>query len=519
MLPGLDDFKIGIFGWTGTGKTTYISVLYYLASKNLIENALISASCDEKTNLYLSTQINDILLSNSWTEVSQKISGTLDERDLIFDISIRGGRKRKVHIKDYRGEDVKVGEKNESLFDEFLYKADAILFFLDASVNESLGGEFNRLNEFNTFLGKVSNVNNKIKMSVFLVITKSDLLFSPSDVDYDKFTSLAESLYPDVVSSIKLFASDFEVYFISSKYCFERFVLNNASRDGDCSEIFAAPIVKALKLSVEKNKKKKNNMISVGFLFILLIIGGIYFSLNEYLSYKIKSLTDLHPSVSYDQLIHMKDNSWLLDYFPIEKDRLDRKIENSYVKMEEYFFNIIKSNDGGDDYNAVISACDNYLKRFPDTERSKDVLKIKSKFWREAEQDRVKVIEGHVPDYSSVINSADMYLKDFPAGFFRHEVEKYREEAILVRDISVQDELMYNEIIRLCSLYTGMFPNGKYGVYEKCSKAEEDKKRQEAKSKYVPPSQTGGGSSFDVFSILIMIIGFIGVLGKRLVKK
>ena len=93
--------KIGIFGWTGTGKTIYISMLHYLFSSNK-HPYVIGSRVDD---IHVQKNMEIFLKNTSWESITEEIKGSIHTSELLFTLNTKDGSKQ-FEIQDYRGEDV-----------------------------------------------------------------------------------------------------------------------------------------------------------------------------------------------------------------------------------------------------------------------------------------------------------------------------------------------------------------------------------------------------------------------------
>ena len=150
--------KIGIYGWSGTGKTTYISMLHYLFSQNIFSSIYNSTILDYNGNLNhtLQEQIKIFLKYDDWDSVNNEIKGSIHTSNLVFEIETKKGSKR-FEIQDYRGEKI-ADKESDDFYDDFL-GCDSLLLFLDIErFEEKVKGEnTDRLSEFKNLLFKMMN--------------------------------------------------------------------------------------------------------------------------------------------------------------------------------------------------------------------------------------------------------------------------------------------------------------------------------------------------------------------------
>ena len=81
--------KIGIFGWTGTGKTIYISMLHYLFSSNK-HPYVISSRVDD---IDVQKNMTTFLESTNWDTITEKIKGSIATSELLFTLNTKDGTK------------------------------------------------------------------------------------------------------------------------------------------------------------------------------------------------------------------------------------------------------------------------------------------------------------------------------------------------------------------------------------------------------------------------------------------
>ena len=258
--------KIGIFGWTGTGKTIYISMIHYLFSEKKhshIYNSHILNVDDNTDNYDIEHNVDIFLEDENWESVTNKIKGSINTSNLLFEIDTEKG-SRKFEIQDYRGEDIEKQEDKESeeaIYNYFL-TCNALLLFLDAEAfeeKESLANR-NRWREFQRLLHKLkkNNQSKKVKIPIYLVVTKKDILEFDNDGEIITSSSSINDKHNDMLRTISKYTESSKPYFISSKSCFDYYIKNNGKEESIAHE-FCAPILRGLREAEinQKNQQKE----------------------------------------------------------------------------------------------------------------------------------------------------------------------------------------------------------------------------------------------------------------------
>jgi hypothetical protein len=247
--------KIGIFGWTGTGKTIYISMLHYLLSSN--KHPYVIGSRVDDIDIQKNMKI--FLENTSWESITEKIKGSIHTSELLFILNTKDGSKQ-FEIQDYRGEDVeKQEDKSEEATYNYFLGCDALLFFLDAEAfeNNDKLANWHRWDEFQELLHKLSlnNKSKKVKIPIYLVITKKDILTFDNNGEIQMASSKIKETYNDKLRVISQYCESTKPFFISSKLCFDFYVKND---EKDTKELidFCTPITRSLK-EIEINQKNE----------------------------------------------------------------------------------------------------------------------------------------------------------------------------------------------------------------------------------------------------------------------
>lgn len=352
--------KIGIFGWTGTGKTTYISMLHYLLSSN--KHPFIISSYVEDDD-EIEKNIEYFLLNKKWDDITNKIQGSLHTSTLLFTVNTKDGCK-KFEIQDYKGESIsKQKDKSEDEIHKYFLGCDSLLLFLDAEAFEESNGVENRKrwNEFQTILHKLIKENEfKItSIPIYLIITKKDILDFDENNNIIMSSSRIKERYEGMMEVIDNYSKSTKPFFISSKLCFEYYI-KNKENDTDNAEEFCAPVLRSLReiqineevRNTEKKRKeekieiKKINdikkqkeikkikltksilkKITVIFLIIISIYGFLYMKYNN-------EIEEISHDSNIDNLRRFKAEHSLL-FFPSLKDKLNNQISYDTKKLME----------------------------------------------------------------------------------------------------------------------------------------------------------------------------------------
>lgn len=250
--------KIGIFGWTGTGKTIYISMLHYLLSSNKHPYVIGSRTDD----IDVQNNMTTFLESTNWDTITEKIKGTINTPTIVFSLNTKDGSKE-FEIQDYRGEDVeKQKDKSEEAIYNYFLGCDALLFFLDAEAfeNDDKLANWKRWDEFQELLHKLSlkHKSQKVNIPIYLVITKKDILTFDDKGEIQMSSSKIKETYNKKLRVISEYCESTKPFFISSKLCFDYYVKNDIK---DTKELidFCTPILRSLK-EIEINQKNEKKI-------------------------------------------------------------------------------------------------------------------------------------------------------------------------------------------------------------------------------------------------------------------
>lgn len=278
--------KIGIFGCTGTGKTTYLSIFQYLISYHYhpyIKNSFVK-------NKQIQKNIHILLEKDlTWDEIPSRIKNTETSYTVRFQIDTEDGFQE-FDIDDYTGESISLKEQNSEIQNkryEYFLSCDAILFFLDADMfdEEDELSNRKRWEEFQYLLHNLYIKNHEdIIIPIYLVITKADNIPGAKN-EYENVQTFIEEQYFEIYKLLKNFGAR-EPFFTSSKVCFEEYIVNK-SNDNEEAIKFSAPIFISLEdISKQKQEEKRRERtikitlwlakLSVVILSILILLTWSY---------------------------------------------------------------------------------------------------------------------------------------------------------------------------------------------------------------------------------------------------
>ena len=257
--------KIGIFGWSGTGKTIYISMLHYLFSEKkhtFVHNSHIINASNGTYNDKIEDNVNIFLKNKDWENVTNEIKGSINTSNLLFNIDTNEG-SHEFEIQDYRGEDIARQEDKESedkVYEYFL-NCNALLLFLDAEAFEEkeLVANRERWREIQKLLDKLNtkSKSQKIKTPIYLVITKKDVLDFNDKGEIAMPSSEIKEKYNSMLRTISQYSESTKPFFISSKSCFDYYIKNKGKEEHEAHE-FCTPILRGLKEAIINQKNKQN---------------------------------------------------------------------------------------------------------------------------------------------------------------------------------------------------------------------------------------------------------------------
>lgn len=166
-LPG--ERRIGIYGPSAVGKSVFFTMLYNACRRDREFNL---APNDQQTGAQLLNNLNT-LRSGEW------LAGTVEESELNFMASLRGGAQFPFSSKDYKGELVDLEQDSPSRADLIAYfrDCDAILFLLSP---EMIADEHKCEREILNFQAMINQVTESggrgLRIPIGLMITKADAI-------------------------------------------------------------------------------------------------------------------------------------------------------------------------------------------------------------------------------------------------------------------------------------------------------------------------------------------------------
>ncbi|CAN2043719.1 hypothetical protein GMMP13_1120002 [Candidatus Magnetomoraceae bacterium gMMP-13] len=389
-----EPYKIGVFGWTGTGKTTFLSMLYYLLNMSKIPGVSI-AGADHLTNSYLLSIIDDIANSTSWKELSSKIVGSLQTTELFLNVSLRN-KKFAIQINDYRGEDVEVNKKRD-IISNYLMQCDGLLIFIALTeAHKSRLTTFHRKNEFNVFLANLVKLLKKgyIDIPITLVVTKYD--------NVSQKTSSIEKLIEDNLSgeiiTLQEYCKQFDIAVISSKECFDYYVLKDTyddefpdfNSDEIDSKNISIPFIQLMVKVLKNIRQKKLKPIKLIAFSIISLIILIYSGLLLYTYYDISHIDNMAASsnenkyIVYQAYATYYSDSKLLPLFPFIEKELKYKIDKFWILAEAELYKNIKNVTS--DYNRVIELSGIYFNHYSNGQYIEEVTRM----YNDAEAERAR---------------------------------------------------------------------------------------------------------------------------------
>lgn len=478
--------KLGIFGWTGTGKTTYISMFQHLVSYG--EHPYIISSFVD--NQDIENNIYTFLGADNWNDVTTNIVGTEYSSDILFTINTEDGKK-KFFIRDYKGERIfedryanKEKKEKKNIYEYFI-GCSAILLFLDSELFEEESQENKKIrwNEFHTILHKLSEESNS-DIPIYLVITKSDI------VDINNKSQGTFDLANDKYKKIMVLMKDRrEPFFVSTKACFKNYIQNNKidkeRKQEEIEEIknFCSPVLFALesinnikkndkerkrkqkKIYEESIRKRKNKIIAKkisGMLFVfvfvfVLIYTYYYFNFNNKISIIVLS-SENHIK----ELRLLNKNNPYLYFYPMLETKIKNKLEN---KMNDDFNEIEKTAKKMTNYNGVFKLINDFETQFPN-KKIKEIQKINN---------AIKIyLFDSIKEFNKMnslieINNLQEKISFFKKYFLHSElivdvidIEKIinkKKEKYLYSAIKKSNDL---KVMGLISEYIDSYPDGKY---------------------------------------------------------
>ena len=160
----MDEYKVGIIGLNGSGKTIYMSSLYYLLAS--YQHPAITLRAENDPALLYFTKLAQQLDELDWNDALNATPVTLEPtQQLSLTVDI-GKQSMGVHLIDYRGEDIDLERRlsagANAYAQEFLTQCDAFLVFVPAtSFNEHGVLRFQAQQSIGHYLQNLPNVANK----------------------------------------------------------------------------------------------------------------------------------------------------------------------------------------------------------------------------------------------------------------------------------------------------------------------------------------------------------------------
>lgn len=166
-LPG--ERRIGIYGPSNVGKSVFFTMLYKACRQDREFNL---SPDDPQTGRQLVNNLNT-LRSGEW------LPGTVEESELNFKASLRGGSQFPFSTRDYKGETVDLEQESsakEKLIDYF-QDCDAILFMLSPEMIADPRKCEREIMSFQSMINRVTEQGGKgLRIPIGLMITKADAI-------------------------------------------------------------------------------------------------------------------------------------------------------------------------------------------------------------------------------------------------------------------------------------------------------------------------------------------------------
>lgn len=166
-LPG--ERRIGIYGPSAVGKSVFFTMLYNACRSDREFNL---APDDQQTGAQLLNNLNT-LRAGEW------LAGTVEESELNFKASLRGGASFPFSSKDYKGELVDLEQDSPSRADLIAYfrDCDAILFLLSPEMIADHRKCEREILNFQAMINQVTESGGRgLRIPVGLMITKADAI-------------------------------------------------------------------------------------------------------------------------------------------------------------------------------------------------------------------------------------------------------------------------------------------------------------------------------------------------------
>ena len=161
--------RIGIYGPSAVGKSVFFTMLYNACRGDREFNL---APDDQQTGAQLLNNLNT-LRSGEW------LSGTVEETELNFKASLRGGASFPFSSKDYKGELVDLEQDSPSRADLIAYfrDCDAILFLLSPEMIADPRKCEREILNFQAMINQVTDTGGRgLRIPIGLMITKADAI-------------------------------------------------------------------------------------------------------------------------------------------------------------------------------------------------------------------------------------------------------------------------------------------------------------------------------------------------------
>lgn len=364
--------KIGVFGYTAVGKTTFLATLYYLLSVSKYPHHNLSGR-QYSTNEYIKERI-EFITKFQWDRIPPNQGKPID---LYLDL-FRNNKRYPLFMKDYRGEDISRGPETE-LF-SFFESCDGIMVCLSPENVSGNSVNFVRHQEINTLLNSLVKFsrNAKTNTPIALVITKYDMIvgkigeYDPDQLIRDKFR--------DTFNMLSVHARSLNIFAVSAKQCMESLRTQNFYEEiqSPRSPINIAQPLFWIVDRIESNRRKP-------FRFIIAAIGVgiiVFFSSLSLISYsKYNGIGEFatknvdNPQIVLEKYKQYHESFWSL-FVPVSNDSIQNKIKYWFGKYEDFSFKRILSNR--QDYQTVLPMISAFYNEFHNSRYQNDIQQIQN---------------------------------------------------------------------------------------------------------------------------------------------
>lgn len=452
--------KVGIFGYTGVGKTTYLACLYY----QLQQDAYSDAEDGEATNKTISyfkriiDRIEGVLNKENRTRLFEAAnSGELvsatksDPIDLQFALSLKNRanyfKHFKVHLQDYMGEVTSIDQMRNNL-GAFFLQCDSLIIFLSTELidKDELTFKPERYGEIKSLIALLEDeqYNLKFNIPVCILITKVDQIKSEIDrhIAINGVEEYVNEAFEKVIEKVKGKANaGFEVFTVSS---IESFIWTHRRDFNDqVHEVPHRNLLMPLKWCIQsgqknKNSKKRNKLLKyvsgvVGGLTLIVIL-FLWYVKNEYI--KIKEFVDSGGVSSREaaQAWEEFNERYYSDfvYMPrVSKEDIEKNIQILIDKDENETYNKVVRSSKTENFPTTIRYADQYKVTFP---RGKNLRAVDS-IREQALFSYVMASREQSMQPEEIIRRCDKYLEQSDKKLYVEAVLKVKSEAQRIIDL------------------------------------------------------------------------------------